>query len=656
MSRILLKPLFICLILPFAAQSQSLLSLMDTITVSTAKIPQTISENGRSVLIISGDRLNNFSFSTVDEMLKYIPGIEIQSRNGFGAQADITMRGSTFTQVLILLDGMRMNDPLTAHFNSNIPITPAEIERIEVLKGPAAAIYGPDAVGGVINIVTKTFEKPFFKAEKEIDVALNYGEENLISGNVGGFYSTNKFAVGGGVLWNSSDGQLIPEKTLIADGDTTNLEAYNNFFDVRTVSGSFAMDLGKYWSMAYRTAYDYRDFSARYFYTRSTFDKSVETTTNWWNHLRFSRLTGESRTSIDISYKLNTDEFIFNPAFTGNNHTTNFVNLLINRYQAISDEVSVSYGVQVDNRSISSNDRGNHNDWHTGVFVIGAYRPNSMWSITSSLRLDYDENYNLELSPQLNFVYANNNFLVRGSGGRSIRAADYTERYISNNLAGPLSAGRNLGNPNLNAERSWSGELGLDYFINDEIRFKMTGFTRASTSLIDYVLTNEANISNNSNLTTGADYFYATNVTDVRTNGIETELWTSLSTSDERAKLNIGLGYTFINTTNEDNVLSVYITSHARHLLVSSWEVNVGDFSLLASTIYKSRDPRSAAAIGVALEPSYFVTNGKIAYSINDKLQIHLNALNLFNVQYSDILGAKMPDRWIMGGIRMNIK
>ena len=87
------------------------------------------------------------------------PGVEVQSRGGFGVQGDIVMRGSTFTQVLILVNGMRLNDPLTGHFNSYIPVSMADIERIEILRGAASAMYGPDAVGGVINIISKTFSR-----------------------------------------------------------------------------------------------------------------------------------------------------------------------------------------------------------------------------------------------------------------------------------------------------------------------------------------------------------------------------------------------------------------------------------------------------------------------------------------------------------------
>ena len=113
---------------------------LDTLFVQQDRIPLKIAETGRNISVITGAELLQMTYTSLDDLLQYIPGIEVQSRNAFGAQGDIVMRGSTFNQVLILVDGMRLNDPLTAHFNNYIPVAPTEIARIEVLRGAAAAM------------------------------------------------------------------------------------------------------------------------------------------------------------------------------------------------------------------------------------------------------------------------------------------------------------------------------------------------------------------------------------------------------------------------------------------------------------------------------------------------------------------------------------
>ena len=127
-----------------------------------------------------------------------------------------------------------------------------------------------------------------------------------------------------------------------------------------------------------------------------------------------------------------------------------------------------------------------------------------------------------------------NNIVLRASAGKSIRAADYTERYVSNNII-DLTPERNLGNPNLMAERGWSEEIGINYYPFKNTLLKATIFGRQSGNIIDYVLTNESEIGSVSeigSLYTGADYFFAKNIKDVFVNGFELELNTKFLLSE----------------------------------------------------------------------------------------------------------------------------
>ena len=105
---------------------------LDPITITASLTPVSASKTGRNILIIKGDVLQKLPVQSIDELLRYVPGVEVQSRGPMGAQGDITIRGGTFQQVLVILDGIRLNDPLTGHFNAYIPISPAEIDRIEI--------------------------------------------------------------------------------------------------------------------------------------------------------------------------------------------------------------------------------------------------------------------------------------------------------------------------------------------------------------------------------------------------------------------------------------------------------------------------------------------------------------------------------------------
>lgn len=622
---------------------------IDTIFVKTTRIPLKLTETGRNISVIAGMDIQKMAFTSIDDLLQYIPGIEVQSRNAFGAQGDISMRGATFTQILVLIDGMKLNDPLTGHFNSYIPVTPAEIERIEVLRGAASAIYGADAVGGVINIITKGFTDKRLE-ETQVAGQVNYGEHRLVNARQGFSVHKGRNYFGGGFSMNQSDGEFIAEKVI----ENTTLESYNNFFNLKTFGFSFGRRLNNDWRVLARSAYDDRNFSARYFYTTSPFDKSVETTRNWWNQLTVSKTRANSATDFRLAYRNGTDLFVFSPDFPSTNqHTTQFWNFNLNHLKVVNDRLSLNFGGQLDRRAIESTDRGDHNDAHYGAYVTGFFRPDNRLNLTGSLRLDYDENYGLEVTPQFNLSYVFPALTFRASAGRSIRAADYTERYVSFNLEN-LTPGRSLGNPDLEAESAWSEEIGLDYQLTKNWQWKASAFFRQSSNLIDYVSTNEATIPNNQNLQKGENYFYATNITKVQTQGFEIESWLKTASS-AKTRLQWSLGYTYLKTANNDDLVSVYISSHARHLISTNLILNHHKIELALNGLYKQREERLASAINAQLNPDYTLWNIRMGYRLTEQFHLNLQIHNLFDEDYQDILGAQMPGRWLMAGMKFNL-
>lgn len=629
---------------PLYAQKADLLDTLivsKDVVVSSSRIPQTAAGSGRNITIIPAKVIQNLPVHTVDEVLRYLPGVEVQSRGAFGTQSDFSIRGSTFSQVLVLIDGMRLNDPLTAHFNSNIPVAPSEIERIEVLHGPAAAQYGADAVGGVINIITRAFVQRESENQTKADVKAGYGQYNLKMGRAGFFHHGNGYRIGGGGMWYQTPGQELGKEN-------------KNRFNVRNASLSGGYKLGSGWDIAARTAYDDRDFNAKYYYTASPYDESTERTTDWWNQVRVTKTSSKGLTAFEGSFKHNIDHYVFNPAFPANHHITDFLNLQMYQYCVLTKDWEWTYGVQANNRFIRSNDRGRHNDWHYAVFSMMQWHPTPPMTVTGSLRLDHDDNYGTELMPQMSMAYHTGRWVLRASGGRSIRAADYTERYISTNLQGPLSEGRNLGNPWLKAERSWSGEAGFDVFPTNNVRISATGFLRASTNLIDYVLTNSTQIRNNSNLQSNTDYLYAENLKNVETAGIEVEFSMSRNLG-ENWMIEYTMGYTFADTYNSQHTVSKYISNHAKNLINGVISIHKDRFVAGLSGLWKQRQGDRSSAINAYMSPRYSVWNIKLGYDVIDDITLGVEADNLFDAHYQDILGARMPGRWVMGTVSWNL-
>ena len=631
---------FLCMAIPAQAQDREPTMLDPLVTakevvVSSSRIPQTAAVSGRNITVIPSQTIQNLPARTADEVLRYVSGIEVQSRGAFGTQSDFSIRGSTFSQVLVMVDGMRINDPLTAHFNSNIPVAPSEIERIEVLHGPAAAQYGADAVGGVINVVTRTFAQQNAQKKTKARVKAGYGQYDLKMGQGGFSHFGDNYRIGGGGMWFQTPGQSL--------GDD-----YKNRFNIGKASLSAGVQLGQGWDLAARTAYDNRDYNARYFYTASPADEATDHVRAWWNQLRLTKESDNTRTTLEGSFKHNIDDYVFSPESPANHHITNYFNVQLYQYRQLSDQWGWTYGAQTSNRFIRSNDRGRHNDWHYAGFTMLQWQPTDPLTLTGSLRLDHDENYDTELMPQLSASYNMGQWVFRASGGRSIRSASYTERYISTNLEGPLTGGRNLGNPRLKAERSWSGEAGFDWFPTRSVQFSATGFLRESSELIDYVLTNSNEIQNDGNLKPDTEYLYADNLSSVRMMGIEAKLSANKELGNNwmvRHKLS----YTLTDSYNDQQVASKYISNYARHLVSGMVSVQKGGLDVTLTGLWKHRRDDRAEAIGAYKSSSYNVWNAKAGYDIYQNLEIGVQVDNLFDASYQDILGAQMPGRWVMG-------
>ncbi|MBA7561020.1 Vitamin B12 transporter BtuB [subsurface metagenome] len=605
-------------------------------------LPET--RTGRHVTVINSAEIQSLPVNSIDELLRYVPFLEIQSRGRSGAQSDILMRGSTFNQVLVLIDGMRINDPLTGHFNSNIPVSMTEISRIEVYRGPASTVYGPDAVGGVVNIITKSFE-PGIQEDDCIDgrVEAWYGQYNLRRSNSGLNISKGRWKAGAGISYNASDGHRLEPDSLHGD------------FHLGTASLSLSGELSEKVRVSIRTAFDKRLFNARYFYTNSPLDLSREEVRKWWNQVQLGYRLNESHSiTLMAGYQTTRDSFLFNPVFPANIHRTHFYNYQLNHLFIPGNGFRLASGIQADNRKIFSSDRGDRHHWHTGGYVMLSKVFRDDLCIGAGLRLDYDQVYGLEALPQLNLSYYAGMWNFRGSAGRSIRSPDFTERYISTGLEGPLIPGRNLGNPNLLAERAWSIEAGADRKIMKSIQFRLTGFYRFGRDLIDYVWTATEDIQNNGNLLPGESYFYTRNIGLLTTAGIEAEL-TGKHLFSGRWMLEWGLSYQGLDSRSDSAIVSKYLAAHSRNLINARLGLNSGAFRIQVNSIYKNRDAETAQEINQSLSEDYMLWNIRLDKFFWDmRLQLSLQVNNLLDKEYSDIMGAKMPGRWILGGITWN--
>jgi vitamin B12 transporter len=623
---------------------------LDPVTVTSSIVEKRASQTGRNIAVIKGEYFQNLPVHSLDDLLRYVPGVEIQARGPMGSQSDIVLRGGTFQQVLVIMDGIRLNDPNTGHFNSYIPISPAEIERIEVLKGASSAIYGSDAVGGVIHVISRTFaakqltdDQGNSPAKSNVNAMLTAGAYGLINANAGGFYQKNKLAIAGGILSNNATG--------------VQQRGTKGFFHNNTASLSIHYDLSPNWNFAVRSAFDHRDFAAQNFYTVLKSDTASEKVKTSWNQFRIAFKKNKTAFSFDGGYKFADDRYAFNPHAIANSSKSRLWQGLAVLQQTFTANTSLIGGLNYQNRTISSNDRGDHSLSQLAPFVSLIQVFGENLTVTPSVRLDWRENIGSELVPQINLSYKKDNWQIRGSAGKTIRDADFTERFNNYNKA--LVTGGNVGNPQLKAERSFSYEAGADWFLSGSTasQFKISGtfFQRLQNDLIDYVTTPYAQMPRKENLSPTGTFGLALNIAEVNTTGFEIDIQ-SVNSISTNQKLIFNAGLTWLDSKNSSQIPSFYVSSHAKFLGNFSTIYQISGFSLSLNGLYKKREAREAAAIEASITKSYFVLNAKAEYAfLNRALAVFIQADNAFDVQYSDLLGSKMPGRWVLGGIRLNL-
>jgi iron complex outermembrane receptor protein len=621
--------------LALAVQAQQ--AELDPVTITATLQPVSASNTGRNITVIKGEQFSKLPVNSLDELLRFLPGIEVQARGPMGSQSDIVLRGGTFQQVLVIIDGIRINDPNTGHFNSYIPIAPGEIERIEILKGASSAIYGSEAVGGVIQVITKSFAAKREGKAQQLTAQATAGQYGLFNAQVGGFYQSGNTAVTGGVITNNATGQQQRGLT--------------GFFHNTTASVSLSQYLNENWSVALRSAYDNRDFAAQNFYTTFRSDTATEKVSSLWNQFKLTYNKDRNTFTFDLGYKAVKDEFLFNASSVANVNKSNLLQgQLMYKWQATSN-TTVTAGSQWVNKQIKSNDRGNHQLNQVGGFLLVNQKAGTNLNLNPAVRLQWSERSGWEFVPQMNFSYKITDWQFRGSAGKTIRDADFTERY--NNYNKTLVTGGSIGNPDLKAERSFSYEAGADFFGIKNLKIAATVFRQEFSGLIDYATTAYKDMPRKENLSPTGTFALAKNIAKINSTGVETDIQYSKQ-FENKQELWLTYGFTCIDSKSDNATPSFYVSSHAKFISNFNIRYTIGLLSLSINGLFKQRNELTAPAINATISKEYFVMNIMVqAFIYKNKLSIYGQVDNVFNKQYSDLLGSQMPGRWPMGGVKL---
>lgn len=632
------KQLALCIfcVLSFYGNAQQIkVQDLDSVTISATLVPAASTRTGRSITTLQAEDIKKIPAQTLDELLRYLPGVEVQARGPKGAQSDILIRGGTFQQVLVIIDGIRVNDPVTGHFNSYLPIAISEIERIEILRGASSVLYGSEAVGGVVQIITKTFSG--MKVSKNEQLSLSLGEYNYLSADAGIQRNISRWNLAGGFMANKSNGVLQ--------------RGTRGYFNNYTGSASASVKTNNNWNIGVRLAYDSRDFSAQNFYTSFLSDTAAETVRTFWSQALVKWQRRKFSWITSTGFKYTTDYYLFNKSSIANENKSSLIQVQSAINYAVNSRTGIVGGIQFINKGIRSNDRGNHMINQAGAFIALNADVTDYWTLYPALRLEYNSGADWEVLPQLNTSFHFNKVQIRGTAGRTIRTADFTERY--NNYAKPLVTGGRIGNPDLTAETAWTYEIGLDIMPVNKLKFTGSVFRRNQQKMIDYISTPYDQMPRKENLSPTGSYALALNVSEVNSSGWEAFVqWKKELTKQQDIWFQTGA--TWLESKLPDGTKpGLYLSSHANFFTNFSISYRIGKFSISTNGLYKVRTPQNVPGLNSKIGRDYFIINGRADYKATKNIHLFIQADNIADLSYADLLGTEMPGRWVMGGIRL---
>jgi vitamin B12 transporter len=585
------------------SQENKAVQELDTILIKSTRIDLPFKESSRTITVITSEVIKNSAATNVADLLQQVAGVDIRRRGTGGSQADLYIRGGGFDQTLLLVDGIKMDDAQTGHHTMNAALPIEVIERIEIIKGPAARVFGQNAFTGAINIVTKS------KLANTASINLETGSFGQVNGSItiGREFENSSLIAHVGVL--TSDGYR----------ENSDYNNYNYF-----LKGIFNK---KNQPIEVLATFFEKKFGAQNFYTPDSWGfNEYEETQNSLLGASTTFRTEKFKITPRVYWKRGQDIFLLkrdDPSFYRNLHITNKVGVETNASYTSNLGIT-GFGVDVSRIFISSNNLGNRNRTMANLFLEHRFKfADDKVDITPGVAVTYFSDFKFHAFPGLDIGFKlSENLKAYGNLGITYRIPTYTDLYYSDSSTD--------GNPNLKPEEAFAQEIGLKY-NSGRFTSSVAIFNRDATNLIDYIRQNITDAK-----------FTATNIAKVNTKGFEVN-------TDYRFKINefnqtLSFGYNYLNDDilDQNKDLSRYSLNTLKHQFITRFTSKL--FKNLRQNIIYKHAERSVGR-------SYNVWDASIIVDFNT-FDFTVTANNIFNADYIESGFVPMPPKNILFGLR----
>ena len=622
--------------------------VLDGVEVTGSRAPLTLGQAARMVVVLDRDQIAQAPVQSVNDLLKYAVGVDVRQRAPLGAQTDISIRGGTSEQITILLNGINICDPQTGHNAFDLPIDINDIERIEVLEGPAGRVYGTSSLLGAINVVTK------MPKHTSADVHVEGGSFGYLSSGARGNLLSGK--------WNNQ----VSGSYARSDGYSRSKEGRLN----ADFEGSKLFYQGQYEDEALRVSWH---AGVR---TKGWGSSTSYATPKWKADNQFEH-TDKIFTAIQAETKQGT--FHFHPSIYWNQsrdryegyhgqpeimkynyNRSNVCGVNLNSY---FDWIGgrTAFGAEFRNEDLVSGNLGE--PLHSPVHIHGTDRDYTLGLNRTNLSFHLEHNILLrqftlsagfiavkntwnempfKVYPGMDMSYRlGNHWKVYASYNSSLRMPSFTELYYS--------VGGHKADKYLKPEELHAVEGGVKY-LSRVVTASASVFHHHSRNMIDWILDTSAT----------DPVWESVNHTKVNTMGFETSLAVDLQQlwTNQQFLKSWRVAYTYLNEDKKagEHIQSQYSLEYLRHKLTASLQLHLISY-LDMGINYRFQD-RVGSYTNLEGETKnyspYGITDVRLSWN-HPRYTVYVEGNNLFDKKYVDYGLVPQPGRWFTVGLRVVI-
>ena len=631
--------------------------MLDEVSVTGSRAPLTMSQAARMVTVLERADIQQAPVQSINDLLKYAVGVDVRQRSPIGAQTDISIRGGTQDQIIILLNGINICDPQTGHNVMDLPVQLSDIQRIEVLEGPAGRIYGTSSLVGAINIVTERGERREERGARTLQAQIEGGSYGYVNGGFKyNFLSSSisaNYARSDGYSRNKAGGMNSDFSGAKAfyqgqyrDGDHINVNWHFGIAD-------------KGWGSA--TAYASPKWQA---------DDQYEHTTKLFAALQGDVRCGAVSLHSSLYWNQHQDRY---EGYRGrpdllkyNYNRTDVAGLQLNSFFDWSLG-RTAIGAELRNENLLSGNLGeplfrpHHINGTDRDYTLGLNRTNIsgflehnvlLRNLTVSAGFVVVKNTWADMNPTLYpgidaSLRLGNHWKLHASYNTSLRMPSFTEMYYK--LQGYKA------DPHLKPEEMQAIELGSSYH-SSLLTFHFTLWKHHGRNMIDWIM--DTRLGDNA-------VWQSVNHTRLNSIGLETSAKFTLPYPQpsshyggDRKGLQFTISYSYINQEKdlEPGIISQYALEYLRHKLVASAQIPlVIHLALNMDLRWQDRAGQYTDFDGTVNDyKPYCLVDARLSWQ-QPSYEFYLKANNLFGTTYRDHGLVPQPGRWLIGGVTVSL-